>query len=99
MELAKAGPLSAKKIFGETRGLLARARNTMLQVNKYYEEQLAVEKGGSDSIKAQVTYHMGQMMKIVGILCIPRSKEGMTLTEVKPQDTQRCNVLCVPCAQ
>lgn len=85
-------PFLAKRAIEETRDLLARARDTILQLTRDHEEQLAVQKGRSDSLKAQVTDIMCQVMKVKKLLHICRSKESMSLAELKTLYAQLCNV-------
>lgn len=46
-------PTSAKTTIDKIRGLLPQARDTILQVRRDHEEQLAAEKRRNDSLKVQ----------------------------------------------
>lgn len=84
---------STKHIVEKMRGLLAQAHDVILQLKKEHEEHLSVEKGRTDSIKAQVTDFTGQMMKVEELLCTSRSEERMESAEVKTLDVQPRAVL------
>lgn len=84
---------SAKKVIEKMRGLLAQAHDTILQLKKDHEEQLAVEKERSDALKIQATDLRGQVVKSEGLPRISRSKKRMAFAEVKTLNALRHNVL------
>lgn len=65
---------SLKKAVEQTRGSLAQALATTLQVTKDHKEQLLVKQGRSDSHKARVTDITGQVTKVEEVFRISFSK-------------------------
>lgn len=53
-----------KKEGKETRGFLTKARDTILQLKKVYEEKIVVERRHRNALEAQVIDVTGQVMNI-----------------------------------
>lgn len=58
-----------------------------------HREQLSDERECGDSLKAQATDIISQVIKVGRLLCLFRSKEMRALAEVKTLDAQRSSVV------